>query len=151
MKNIIRIVLHIFLSLYFAQWVIGSFRYSDDTTPILGIVALFMLYFFLKPLITVISLPTKGSTYFLILFISTSLVFYALSNVLDDLFFSEVTLMSLTIFGIVLPSRDLTPIMAMIFSAFVTSASYLFLESLCKKRWIFYLLVKHYKLYYRFF
>ncbi len=134
MRKILRTLLYVTLALYAAQQLIGTFSYTEDRTVVLSILGLCLLYFFLKPLISIVSLPTKGSMYFLISFISTALVFYALTNVLADLSFEPITLHSLTILGFVLPSKDLTGLWAMIFSALTTSTVYLFLESLCKKR-----------------
>lgn len=134
MKKIIRTLLFVSLSLYAAQIAVGAFSYLDDKTAYLAIVGLSILYFFLKPIISVVSLPTRGSVFFLITFITTSLIFYTFVNVLPDLEFRDVTLRSLNIFGVVLPSKDLSSLWAMIFSALTTSAVYLFLESLCRKK-----------------
>ena len=134
MKTIIRTFLFVSLSLYATQYAIGAFSYSDKEIEFLSILALSILYFFLKPIVTIVSIPTKGSVFFLVSFISTGIVFYALVNILPDLIFVPVTLRSLNILGIVLPSKDLNTLWAMIFSAFTTSAVYLFLESLCRKK-----------------
>jgi len=131
MKKIIRTFLFVFLALYSAQFVVGAFVYSADDTVLLSVIGLSILYIFLKPLISIVSMPTKGSVFFLISFISTGLVFFALSNVLPDLSFQPVTLGSLNILGRVLPSKDLDSLWAMVFSALATNAVYLFLESLC--------------------
>lgn len=134
MKNILRPLVYTMISLYTAQLAIGAFSYSQDKTAYLVILALSMLYMFLRPVISVVSLPTKGSVFFLVCFISSSIVLYALKNILPDLDFVPVTLQSLNIFGRVLPSKDLDSLWSMIFSAFLTSAVYLFLESLCRRR-----------------
>lgn len=134
MKRIIRTIIYSGLSLYSAQLLIGSFSYSENKTAYLTVLGVSILYFFLKPIISVVSLPTKGSVFFLISFISTGIVFYALASILSDLGFQPTTLQSLNIFGRVLPSKDLDSLGAMIFSAFVTSAVYLFLESLCGRK-----------------
>lgn len=131
MKKIIRTFLFVFLALYSAQYLVGSFVYEDGNTVVLSVVALSTLYTFLKPLISIVSLPTKGSVFFLISFISTGLVFFALPNVLPGLWFQPVTMGSLNILGYVLPSKDLNSLWSMIFSALTTNLVYLFLESLC--------------------
>lgn len=134
MKNLLRPLVYTFIALYTAQLAIGAFSYSEDKTAYLVILAISMLYFFLRPVISVVSLPTRGSVFFLICFISSSIVFYALKNVLPDLDFVPVTLRSLNIFGRVLPSKDLDSLWSMVFSAFLTSAVYLFLESLSRRK-----------------
>jgi hypothetical protein len=133
MKKVIRTFLFVYLALYSAQFVVGTFEYQRDDTVLLSVLGLSILYVFLKPLISIVSLPKKGSVFFLISFLSTVLLFFALSNVLPDLSFQPVTLRSLNILGYVLPSKDLDSLWAMVFSALTTNAVYLFLESLCRR------------------
>ena len=97
MKKIIRTVLFIFLSLYVTDWAIGGFSYSENKTIYLSMLALLVLYLFLRPVASVVSLPTSGSVFFLISFISTGIVFYALANIIYDLSFQPTTLKSLNI------------------------------------------------------
>lgn len=134
MRSILRVLIHSFISLYFTDLAIGSFSYFNEKTAYLVIFAVSLLYLLLKPVLSVVSLPTKGSVFLLITAITTSIIFYALQSVLPDLSFLPVTLRSLNIFGHVLPSKDLDSLWAMIFSALMTGATYLFLESLCKRR-----------------
>jgi uncharacterized membrane protein YvlD (DUF360 family) len=134
MKKIIRTVLFIFLSLYATDWVVGGFSYSENKTIHLSVIALLVLYLFLKPIASVASLPTSGSVFFLISFISTGIVFYALANIIHDLSFQPTTLRSLNILGVVLPSKDLDSLWSLIFSALTTSSVYLFLEGLCSRK-----------------
>lgn len=134
MRSILRVLVYTFISLYFTNLAIGSFSYTNDKTACLVVVAVSLLYLFLKPVLSVVSLPTKGSVFLLTTAITTSIIFYALQSVLPDFSFVPVTLRSLNIFGYVLPSKDLDSLWAMIFSALMTGAIYLFLESLCKRR-----------------
>ena len=134
MKKIIRTFLYTAIALRSAQLAIGSLSYSASHSALLLIIAVSLLYFFLKPIISVISFPTKGSVFFLISFLSTAIVFYALMSVIPDLKFNASTLRSLNIFGYMLPSKNLDALWSMVFSALVTSAVYLFLESLCCKK-----------------
>jgi len=134
MRKVIRTFLFVTLALYATQYLIGGFSYSEDKTVRLSILALSLLYIFLGPIVSIVSLPTRGSVFILISVLSTALVFYALVNILPDLSFSPVTLESLNIFGVVLPSKDLNSLWTMIFSCFTTSVVYLFLESLCRKK-----------------
>jgi hypothetical protein len=134
MRSIIRVLVYTFISLYFADLAVGSFSYTNDRTAYLVILAISLLYLLLKPVLSVVSLPTKGSVFLLITIITTFIIFYALQSVLPDFSFLPVTLRSLNIFGRVLPSKDLNSLWAMVFSALMTSAIYLFLESLSKRR-----------------
>jgi len=72
--------------------------------------------------------------FLLISFISTGIVFYVLGNILPDFSYQPVTLESLNILGVVLPSKELSGVVAMVFSAFATSFIYLFLEWLCRRK-----------------
>lgn len=135
MKKIIRTFLFVFLPLYLIQYFIKPFDYGSDTqkTMFLVVLALTLLYIFLKPLISVISLPTKGTVYFFTVFVTTSIVFYVLTTVLSGFSINPSTLPGLTIFGYVLPSKSLDDLWTMIFCGLMTSTLYLFLESLCTK------------------
>jgi len=129
-----RTFLFVTLSLFSAQQIVGSFGYSSSKTVWLSILALSILFFFLRPIISVVSLPTRGSVFLLISFISTSIVLYVLGNILPDLTFEPTTLESLNIAGFMLPSKELSSLAAMIFSAFIVSFVYLFLEWLCRRK-----------------
>ena len=129
-----RTFLFVTLSLFSAQQIVGSFGYSSSRTVWLSILAVSILFFFLRPIISVVSLPTRGTVFLLISFISTGIVLYVLGNILPDLTFEPVTLESLNIFGFMLPSKELSGVGAMIFSAFIVSFVYLFLEWLCRRK-----------------
>ena len=134
MKKIIRTLIFVTLALYLTQYLIGAFKYSQNKTILITVLSLSILYIFLKPIISVISLPTKGVVYWLISFITTGIIFYVLMSTLDDFGFINVTLPGLTIFGFVLPSKDLDSFWAMVFSALTNSFIYLFLEGLCTRK-----------------
>ena len=134
MRSILRALVYTFISLYFTNLTVGSFSYTNGKTAYLVVFAISLLYLLLRPVLSVVSLPTKGSVFLLITVITTSIIFYALRSVLPDFSFVPVTLRSLNIFGRVLPSKGLDSLWAMIFSALMTSTIYLFLESLCKRR-----------------
>ena len=114
MKKIIRTLIFVALALYSTQYLIGAFKYSENKTVWISIAALSILYIFIKPLISIISLPTKGTVFLLILFVCTGAIFYILMSALDDFSILGVTLPSLTIFGFVLPSKDLNSFWAMV-------------------------------------
>ena len=134
MKKILRTLLYVSLSLYAAQYFIGAFEYTESRSVWTSIMALSLLYIFLGPVLSVISLPTKGSMFFLVSFVTTGLVFYILMNTLEDVSIVPVTLRSLKILGFVLPSKDLDSFGSMVFSALTTNMVYLFLEGLCKRK-----------------
>lgn len=135
MKKIIRTFLFVFIPIYVIQYFIEPFDFGSDVqkTMFLVVLALVLLYIFLKPLISVVSLPTKGAVYLFTVFVTTSIVFYVLTTILNGFSISPSTLPGLTIFGYVLPSKSLDGLWTMIFCGLMTSTSYLFLESLCNK------------------
>lgn len=136
MRKIIRTIIFSFLAIYLTQYFINAFDFGADATKtmLLLTLALSLLYIFLKPLISIISLPTKGVMFFFITFVTTVIVFYVLTTVLSGFSFLATTLPGLTIFGYVLPSKSLDALWAMVFSALTTTIVYLFLEGLCCKK-----------------
>ena len=136
MKKILRTLLFVGLSLYLTQYLMNAFDYGVQTqkTMLLVVLALSLLYVIIKPLISIISLPTKGVTFFFLNFVLTGIILYVLTMFLPGFSTKATTLPSLTIFGYVLPSKSLDALWAMVFSALMESTVYLFLESLCCKK-----------------
>jgi uncharacterized membrane protein YvlD (DUF360 family) len=136
MKKIIRTFLFTTAALYAAYLLIQAFSfYSGDlkTTGLL-ILAVSILYLFIRPLLAIISLPNRGVLFFFILFLTTGILFYILTIILPTFAFNPTTLPGIVAFGYNLPSKDLNSIMSLVFSALVTSLVYLFLESLCNTK-----------------
>ncbi len=135
MKKLIRTFLFVFIPIYIIQYFIEPFDFGSEVQKnmFLVVLALVLLYIFLKPLISIVSLPTKGVVYFFTVFVTTSIVFYVLTTTLSGFSINYSTLPGLTIFGYVLPSKSLDSLWTMIFTGLMTSTMYLFLESLCSK------------------
>lgn len=133
MKKIVRTFLFTAASLYAAYLLMMAFDFGggDWKTTGLLILAVSILYLFIKPLLAIISLPNRGILFFFLLFLTTGILFYILTVVLPSLEFNPTTLPGVTVFGYNLPSKDLNSVMSLVFSALVTSLVYLFLESLC--------------------
>ena len=136
MKKILRTLLFVGLALYLTQYLMKAFDYGIQTqkTMLLVVLALSLLYIIIKPLISIISLPTKGVTFFFLSFVTTAIIFYVLTIFLPGFSIKPTTLPGLTIFGYVLPSKSLDALWAMVFSALMESTVYLFLEGLCSKK-----------------
>jgi uncharacterized membrane protein YvlD (DUF360 family) len=113
MKSIVRVLVFTFIALQSAQYVIKAFLYggNDTLTFILVWFSLGLLYFLLKPILSIIGLPSKGLSYIFLLFVLTFAVLYVL-----------------TLF------KDLTSLWAALFSAFVVGIVYSFLQGLCAKK-----------------
>lgn len=136
MKALLRVLTFVFISVLVSQYILGSFDYNGNTnrTTILIVVALTLLYFFLKPVLVIIGLPNKGLGFAFLLLVTTSLVLYVLTVFLPDFYIKATTLQNLNIFGFVLPSKDLTSFWSGIFSALVISIVYTYFDWLSSKR-----------------
>lgn len=136
MKSIIRVVVFTFISLQSAQYVVKALSFGDDElgTFVLVWLSLSILYFLLKPVLAIILLPSKGLSYVFLLFALTFAVLYVLTLFIPSFSIKPVSLSSLIIFGFVLPSKNLTSLWAGVFSAFIVSTVYSFLQSLCTKK-----------------
>ena len=133
MKKIIRTFLFTAASLYATYLLMKAFDFgaSDWKTTGLLILAVSILYLFIKPLLAIISLPNRGILFFFLSFLTTGILFYILTIVLSSFAFKPTTLPGVALFGYNLPSKDLNNAMSLVFSALATSLVYLFLESLC--------------------
>jgi uncharacterized membrane protein YvlD (DUF360 family) len=136
MKSIVRVLVFTFIALQSAQYVIKAFLYggNDTLTFILVWFSLGLLYFLLKPILSIIGLPSKGLSYIFLLFVLTFAVLYVLTLFIPTFFIKPVSLSGLIIFGFMLPSKDLTSLWAALFSAFVVGIVYSFLQGLCAKK-----------------
>lgn len=133
MRKIVRTVLFVGAALYFAQFLVSAFDFGANPwkNMVLVLFAVSVLYIFIRPLLAVISMPNRGTVFFFLLFLTTGILFYILTIVLLTFAFRETTLPGVTIFGYNLPSKDLSPLLSLVFSALTTSLTYLFLEGLC--------------------
>lgn len=133
MKKILRTFLFTAASLYVVQLLMNSFDFGANQWSTMGLLllAVGVLYLLIKPILAIISLPNRGIMFFFLLFLTTGILFYILTSVLSSLAIKATTLPGLTIFGYNLPSKDLTSLMTLVFSALATSLVYLFLEGLC--------------------
>ena len=136
MKKILRTLIFTALSLEAARQVIGAFGYGSDSfkTVVLLVLALSLLFFFLKPLISIVSLPTKGIPFVFLTFAMSVIVIYVSTLFIPGFSIHSSTVSGLNILGFSFPSYDLTSFQAMVISALITSLTYSFLESLYTKR-----------------
>jgi hypothetical protein len=136
MKTLIRVLVFVFISLQSAQYVVKAFDYGSNysTTFILVWLSVSTLYFLVKPILKIILLPSEGLTYVFLLFLLTFALLYIMPMFLTSFTVHATSLSGLIIFGFVLPSKDLTSFWAAVFSAFIVSAVYSFLQGLCAKK-----------------
>lgn len=136
MKKILRTFIFTALALEAAKQVIGAFDYGSDDfkSMILLVLGLSLLFFFLKPLISIVSLPTRGLPFIFLTFVMTVIVIYVSTLFVPGFSIHSSTVSGLMILGFSFPSYNLTSFQAMIFSSLTTSLTYIFLESLCTKK-----------------
>jgi hypothetical protein len=136
MKTVLRVLVFVFIALHSAQYVMKAFDYGSDYpgTFILVWLSISALYFLVKPILKIILLPSEGLAYAFLLFALTSALLYIMPMFLQSFSVRPTSLSGLIILGYVLPSKDLTSLWAAVFSAFIVSAVYTFLQGLCSKK-----------------
>jgi len=135
MKKIIRTVIFTILGLGSAQYLIGSFDYGSDRLKaiLLIVLGLSLLFLFLKPLVAIVSLPTRGLGFAFLTFAMSVIIIYVSTLFIPTFSIHSASVSNLMIFGMSIPSFDLTSLQAMVFSGLIICLMYSFLESLCHK------------------
>ena len=136
MKSLVRVFVFTFIALHSGQYVIKAFVYGGNEvlTFILIWLSLGVLYYLLRPVLAISTLPSKGLGYLFLRFVLTFAVLYVLTLFIPSFSIKPVSLSGLIIFGFMLPSRDLTSLWAGLLSAFLVSAVYSFLQGLSSKK-----------------
>jgi hypothetical protein len=135
MRLVVRSVAIAYASIEITQRLIGGLDFgSNNKTLLLVILALILLNIFMIPLFRILSLPHYGFSFMLLNFILTFVIMYVLTILLSSFEAVETTISQLRIFGFVVPSRKLSAISALAFSAFTISVVYHFIEWLFEKR-----------------
>lgn len=135
MKTALRTVLFSYLSIIFAQTVINAIAFKGDVNQsfqlfVLGVSA---LYFFMKPMLRIVGLPSSGIGFLFMNFILTVVLLQALITFAPLLVVLPSSISDLIIFGFVLPSKSLNAFWSGVFVSFVISTVYTFLDWLCPK------------------
>lgn len=134
-RSVIRAFVFSLLSVRITQYVMDSFDFADGVrTYLLVIVGLTLLYFLLRPVLTVISLPTEGVGFLFLSFVLTLITLYVLTLFVSSFSVKATTISDLVVFGFVLPSKDLSSIWSSVFSALMLSIVFTFFDWLCSKR-----------------
>ncbi len=119
MKKILKIFVYSYISLYVTQSVINGFFFggSHNITFLLVLVGVALLNTFLPPILNILSLPDSGPGGIFLSFLMNLIVLYMLTVLLPFFDLQASVISELIIFGIVLPSKSLTKLSAMVFSA----------------------------------
>lgn len=133
-KTVIRLALFGTISLQISQYVIGSFSFGHVTSLLLFIIALTVLYFLMRPLLIIISLPSEGPGYLFMSFLLTLITCYVLTLFIPMFGIRATTISELNIFGFVLPSKSLNAVWSLVFSALLISVLMFFFNWLCQTK-----------------
>ena len=128
-RSIIRAVVFSYVALYLTQFVIGALSFSNSSfisLYTLIVFALAAINFFMKPVMAIIGLPSKGIFFMFMSFVLTVITLYALTVILPSFTVNETVVQELRFFGFVLPSKQLTVNWAIIYSALSFSVIYSF-------------------------
>ena len=130
-KTLIRLAFFITIALNITQYVIGSFVFDHPSALFLYITGLTVLYLFMRPLLTVISLPDEGPGYLFMSFLLTLITNYALTIFIPFFELRSTTISELIIFGFVLPSKRLNMMWSLVFSSLLMAVLMTFFKWLC--------------------
>ena len=133
-KTIIRLTFFITITLNITQYVIGNFVFEHPSALFLYITGLTVLYLFMRPLLTVISLPNEGPGYLFMSFLLTLITSYALTIFIPFFGLRPTTISELIIFGFVLPSKRLSMMWSLVFSSLLMAVLMTFFKWLCDSK-----------------
>ena len=136
MKAALRTFIFSYLAVYLANSFVGALSFGGvySQTLVLVLLGLSFLYLFLKPILSIVSLPTKGFGYMFILFVLTLIMIYVLTAFVPSFSVVSTKVSRLVIMGVELPSKNLSAVWASVFSALLISLFYSFFEWLCTRR-----------------
>ncbi len=124
------------ISLYITQYLLHAFDYGAEQTRTFLLVAgaLSALYYLLRPVLKITSLPSEGFGYLFLLFALTFAILFVLTLFIPAFAIKPVVIQNLIIFGFMLPSKSLTSLWAGAVSAVLVSLVYMFLQSISSKK-----------------
>jgi uncharacterized membrane protein YvlD (DUF360 family) len=119
MKNLLKITIFSYMSIFATQSIIGGFVFGGDRniTLLLVLIALSLLNVFVLPILSILSLPHKGPGSIFLIFILNLIVIFMMTSFIPSFSVQETVVSQLIIFGFVLPSKSLTKIWSLVFSA----------------------------------
>lgn len=119
MKTALRTFIYSYISLYVTQEVIGGFTFGALYTLNMMIIlfGVSLLNIFLPPILNLLGLPKNGVGGLFIGFLMNLVVFYLLTVLIPSFGIEETIMSELLILGVVLPSKSLTKVWSLIFSA----------------------------------
>jgi uncharacterized membrane protein YvlD (DUF360 family) len=136
MKSLVRAVVFVVISLTFTQYVFQAFEYGGNSTVtfLLIVLGLSLLFYIVRPILKIISLPFEGLGYLVLMALLTFAVLYILTLFIPAFTIKSVSLSGLNILGFMLPSKELSAFWATFYSALLVSLVYNFLQGLCSRK-----------------
>jgi len=134
-RSVLRAFVFTVISLRVTMYVIDAFSFGDspEKSFVLVVLALSLLYYFLKPILAVVSLPRKGVGFLFLSFVMTLVILQVLTLFIPSFSITETELADLIVFGFVLPSKSLTGLWSGVFSALLLSLIFVFFDWLCDR------------------
>jgi hypothetical protein len=136
MKTALRTILFSYLAVLTSQYIINAISYKGDTNQsfYLFVLALSALYFFIRPMLKIVALPSEGIGFLFMNFVLTIILLQALIAFVPVMVLLPSEISDLIIFGFVLPSKSLTAFWSGVFVSLIISTVYTFLDWLCPKK-----------------
>ena len=136
MRLFLRFFVFTLISVMVTQFLLNGFEFGSNHNRnyILVVLGITLLYFFLKPILGLVSLPRRGIGFMVINFFMTAVIVYVLTVFVPGFNIKEGFFPELIIFGFMLPSKQLTLAWSLIYSALFVSLVFTFFDWLGSDR-----------------
>jgi len=134
MRKILRTLFFSSISLFASNYLLNNIKFGSNTDAILIVIGLSLLYFFIFPILKLLSLPYKGIAGLILSSVLVFIVIQVLSTLIPGFVITESDTRNLRIFDFMLPSRHLTQFWAVVYSAVTISIVNGFLSWMCKSK-----------------
>lgn len=129
MKKIIRVLTFVLMSLFFTVGFLPFFSFgSDNKTQALFVLLLFLLFYFKRPILKIVSLPYEGLIYVFISIVLTIVAINIFSVLFDTFIISPVVTPDLLIFGYMITSYSLSKFWSGVLATLLISVIYGYLD-----------------------
>ena len=134
MKSIFRNVVFYSVSLFLTSQLITGLKISGDlTTYVIGGAVLSVLFFIVKPILSIVTLPLNIITLGFFFFIINAIILYLLTIFVSNIAIAEFSYPGFAFAGFVIPSFYVNNFFAFIVVSFVLSFIITFLKWLTQK------------------
>lgn len=136
LRSVLRSLLIAYVSIEASRKVIGGFDFGKNefSTLAMIVLAIALLNIFMVPVFKIISLPAVGIAFLFLNFMLTLVTLHVLTLFIPSFEIISTRLGQLKIFGVLLPSKDLTVFWSAVFSALAISICYYALDWVCDRK-----------------